>query len=60
MEEDTPMENNLEPITDLLNQLAGFGEKIAHNVVLEIVLNTLPKKLMNVVSFELASHAYIE
>jgi hypothetical protein len=26
----------------------------------EIVLNTLPKKLMNVVSFELASHAYIE
>ncbi len=54
------MENNLEPITDLLNQLAGFGEKIAHNVVVEIVLNTLPKKLMNVVIFELASHAYIE
>jgi hypothetical protein len=59
MEEDTLMENNLEPITDLLNQLAGFGEKIARNVVVEIVLNTSPKKPMNVVSFELASHAYI-
>jgi hypothetical protein len=41
MEEDTPMEIFLEFVTDLLNQLAKFGEKIVDDVVVEMVLNTL-------------------
>lgn len=43
MEVDTPMKFFLEFVTDLLNQLADLGEKIVDDVVMEMVLNTLPK-----------------
>ncbi len=42
MEEDIPMGKKLEFVTDIFNQLAGFGEKIVDDVV-EMVLNALPK-----------------
>ncbi len=41
MEEDTPMELFLESITNILNQLVRFGEKIVDDVVVEMVLNAL-------------------
>jgi hypothetical protein len=41
MEEDTPMECFLEFVTDLLNQLVRFGEKIVDDVVVEMVVNAL-------------------
>lgn len=37
-----PMEMSLEFVTNLLNQLAGFGLKIVDDVV-TMVLNALPK-----------------
>jgi hypothetical protein len=43
MEEDIPMEMFLESITNLLNQLASFGEKIIDDVVVKMVLNALPE-----------------
>jgi len=43
MEVDTPMKLFLEFVTNLLNQLADLGEKIVDDVVVEMVLNALPK-----------------
>jgi hypothetical protein len=37
------MEKNLDFVNNIFNQLVGFGEKIVDDVVVEMVLNTLPK-----------------